>query len=95
MPKELQKGASVKDMIGYLVNLKEQPGWKIVSKMLEGDIKDVESKLNGDTDLSDNETIKTLQDKRRDRIRLRDMPDDLIKDWEERDIFPPQLDPFE
>ena len=92
---EIKKGASVKDMIGYLVNLKEQPGWKIIVKVLEENIKDVEAKLNGDIELVENETIKTLQDKRRDRVRLKDMPDDLVKEWEEKDVFPINLDPYE
>ena len=94
MEEEIKKGASVQDMIGYLLSLKEQAGWKIIERVLDENIKDVEAKLNGDIELLENETIKTLQDKRKDRVRLKNIIDELVNEWKEKEAFDPELDPF-
>ena len=88
--------------IKALGELQETTGWKVVEKVLDKHIQDVELKLYGEKKLTDGEKklsseslIELLQYKRRDRIRLKNMPNDLIEEYKDKESVPPELDPYE
>jgi len=83
-------------MILALQELKEITGWKIVKKVLEANIKDTEGKLFGEIKMEEGETTEELKKRRKDRILLRDLPCDLIKDLKEgAKVFPKEWDPYQ
>ena len=81
-------------LIAHLERLKDHIGWKIIVKALEENVRETEAKLHGDIEWDKDDTLKELQGKRNDRVRLRDLPDDLIKGYEKAEEFPPSLDPY-
>lgn len=83
------------DLISALRDLKETVGWKIIEKVLDENIKEVDEILRGNTDLiTDLETLKALQQKRSDRLALRNIVDGLIKEYADKEAFPVELDPY-
>ena len=82
-------------IIGSLQQLKETYGWKVIQKAMEEDIRQIEKKLHGDEPLDSDETITQLQDRRTDRIGLRDIIDNLIEQYGDVDAFPVELDPYQ
>ena len=88
---EEQKKESI---IEALKSLKENIGWQVIMRAIDENIKETEAKLNGEIDLESDENTKQLQDKRKDRIRLRNLPEELIEEYREKEGFPPELDPY-
>lgn len=67
-----------------LESLKGSPGWKLVEKVLDANIKDAENDMFDPKkkikDVEEEiERIDTLRRKRSERVNLRDLPDELIK----------------
>lgn len=82
------------DSIQALKELKEQLGWKIIEKVLEANIKEIEEKLHGEKDLGIGEDIKSLQLQWQDRKRMKTLPEDLIEEYQDKPKFPVDLDPY-
>jgi len=81
-------------IIRSLQELKESYGWKIILNSMEVDITDIEAKLHGEIDKLNGETHESLQERRNDRIGLRDIVDNLIAQYGDAVEFPPDLDPY-
>ncbi|TRZ50990.1 MAG: hypothetical protein D4S01_05725 [Dehalococcoidia bacterium] len=88
---EQKKGS----IIEALKALKDNTGWKVIVKALKLNINQAEARLHGDIKLEAGETIEYWQKIRNDRMKMLELPGDLIKENEERETFPPELDPYE
>ena len=82
-------------IIAALVQLTDNLGWKVIAKVLQENIEITEGKLHGDVKWDKGDTIEGLQDKRNDRIRLLNLPKDLVEEYKDVEQFPPDLDPYE
>ena len=80
--------------IGHLKRLKDHVGWKIIQKVLDKNIRATEGKLHGAIDWDEGDTLETLQDQRNDRVELKNLPNELIKEYEGAKEFPIELDPY-
>ena len=84
-----------------LESLKVHPGWKIIEKVLDANIKDVENQLNaddlqeGDEPVIDKTEISILRAKRKDRLALKALPDILIEAERASETLSPVFDPYE
>ena len=58
-------------------------------------IKQAEDRLNGDKDLEGKETIELWQKIRKDRIEMKDLPDNTITELTAQEDFDPNLDPYD
>lgn len=101
-----EKKAAILDS---LQALKMHPGWKVLQKVLDANIREVEKELTGDDEESvEPEAVNTerewtahlirqkvLKAKRKDRLLLRDLPDNLILQYKDQEAFPVELDPYE
>jgi hypothetical protein len=92
MAKEIDK----KKLRADMENLLKSDGWKVISKVLDLNIKEAEDKLNGEMDMLPEETIHTVRKNRKDRIVLRELPERIMKDCEGNSLeFPLNFDPYE
>ncbi len=82
------------ERIAHLNDLLNHPGWQIIRAELDSDIRITESKLFGEVPLVEKETVDGLQRERIDRLELRDLPANLIKEYAEQDAEPPNHDPY-
>jgi len=82
-------------IIAALRTLESNLGWKAVRKALEANVEVTESKLHGDTEWDKDDTLRGLQDKRNDRVRLITLPGDLADEYEKAEEWPVDLDPYE
>jgi len=80
--------------IAALRALLETEGWKIIQAEITEDIRITESKLFGDVPLANGETIEGLRRERIDRLELRELPANLIREYGEEDAETPDLDPY-
>ena len=67
-----------------LVSLKESPGWKLIEKVLDANIKDAENdmfdpKKKMADPIEEIERTNVLRIERNERVRLKNQPDELIK----------------
>jgi hypothetical protein len=74
-----------KARIAALVDLQNNPGWKILVEELSADIAITEAKLFGEAPLAEGETVDGLRRERIDRLELRDLPTNLIEEYAEDD----------
>ena len=75
--------------------LKDSLGWKIIIKVLDENLKDIDTKLHGERDLDKGETIELLQKQWNDRTRMKTLPEDLINEYGEKEGgLPHSLDPY-
>ena len=95
MAKPIDEQQKRNEIISALEQLKNNIGWKVIVKALENDVKAAEARLHGEVKLAEDETIKTWQDTRRDRIQMINLPDTLIEENKEKEGFDPRLDPYE
>ena len=82
------------DAINYLDVLKDNPGWIIIKKALEANIRQIELKLHGEMDLEKNENIETLQSEWRNLNKMKNLPEELIAEYKDKEVFPSELDPY-
>jgi len=87
---EEKKGA----IIQALNQLKGTMGWKVIVKAMEENMRKTELKMFGKLKWDEDETLRSLQDLHDACERLRDMPDDLITQYKDKEVFPPNLDPY-
>lgn len=71
------------ERIANLQQLISSRGWQIVQEELDEDIKITEAKLHGEIKLREDESFSQLQRERLDRIELRNLPKNLIKEYSE------------
>ena len=91
----MDKANPKQDAIDALRILKESLGWKVIKKVLDANIKDIDSKLHGERDLEKDETIELLQKQWNDRKRMKTLPEDLIEEYGEKEGgLPKPLDPY-
>lgn len=83
------------ERIAQLQELLSHPGWQVLQSELDEDIRITESKLFGEVPLAEGETVDGLRRERIDRLELRSLPENLIKEYGEEDAAPPNLDPYE
>ena len=84
------------DAIDALRILKDSLGWKVIRKVLDANLKDIDSKLHGERDLEKGETIELLQKQWNDRMQMETLPEDLIEEYGEKESgLPNVLDPYE
>ena len=92
----MEKPNPKQDAIDALRILKDSLGWKVIRKVLDANLKDIDSKLHGERDLEKGETIELLQKQWNDRNRMKTLPADLIEEYSEREGgLPSELDPYE
>ena len=84
-----------KERITHLRELIEHPGWAILQEELAGDISITEAKLHGEMALAPYETIEGLQRERIDRLELKTLPTNLIKEYAEEDSEEPDFEVYE
>lgn len=82
------------ERVAHLQELLNHPGWQILKSELDEDIRITESKLFGEVLLSEGETVDGLRRERIDRLELRSLPGNLIREYGETDAQPPNLDPY-
>jgi len=82
------------DIINYLVALKKSEGWKILVKILDLNIEEIDKKLHGIKELENNETIEILQNQWADRKQLKELPEMLINEYKDKEVSPINLDPY-
>jgi len=70
-------------------------GWKIILKRINLSISVTEEKLFGEIPVAKGESVNRLQDERKDRILLRDMPERIIKEYTEEDQTKPDIDVYD
>lgn len=95
MTKSKKEDSKKQSIIQILKDGKEGLFWKILIKALNENIKDTEAKLHGEIAIREDETIELLRAKRNDRISLRDLPDELIKEYNKHETIPLELDPYD
>lgn len=82
-------------IIEALKQLKNNVGWKVVVKALGENVKMAEARLHGDIKLEKGETIKEWQKIRNDRLQMMELPDSIIEENKEKEVFDPKLDPYD
>lgn len=93
---EEKKPNPKQDSIDALRILKDSLGWKVIKKVLDANLADIDAKLHGERDLEKGETIELLQKQWNDRMRMKTLPEDLIEEYSERESgLPHELDPYE
>lgn len=93
-PDELEKEKR-EMIIGELKLIQQTVGWKVILNSLRENVKDVESKLHGEQQWDEGDTIELLQSKRSDRMKMMDLPKTLIEHFQDAPDFPVELDPYE
>lgn len=83
------------ERIAHLNELLASPGWQIITAEIDSDIRITESKLFGEAPLADGETVDGLRRERIDRIELRELPANLIREYAETDAPQPDHDPYD
>ena len=89
-----KKETKKKDALDYLRLLQETIGWKIVVRVLEENMKDLDLKLHGQMELEKDDSVEVLQRQWKDRNELKDLPANLIEKYKDAEAFPVELDPF-
>ena len=87
------------EFIASLQALKESPGWKIIKKVLDDNIKDAENDMFDEdkksVGLSDEmQRLDSLRKQRNERKRMTELPDELIKLYSEPVNFEKDFDPY-
>lgn len=82
------------EKIAQLNSLIKHEGWKLIQTELQRDIELTERKLFGLAPLEKEETITELQRQRLDRIELKHLPENLIREIEQPNVQP-DLDAYE
>lgn len=82
-------------VIVALKRLKGSLGWRVICRGVQESIKITEEKLHGDREWEEGDSLKGLQDKRNDRTKFLALPEILMKEFDEAEDFPPNLDPYE
>jgi hypothetical protein len=82
-------------IIEALRQLSDNLGWQVLKKVLEENIKTTEGKLHGEIEWNKDDTLEGLQRERNDRVRLLELPEDLINEYSEIPSWPIELDPYE
>ena len=78
-----------------LENLVDSLGWEILAHNLQVEVDEIQDKLNGKGgEIKDLAELKTLQDRREDRVYLRDLPANLIEQLIPNDPNETNLDPY-
>ena len=86
---------SKKEKIAALQGLRDTQGWKVVVDELDNDIKITEAKLHGEAKLLEHETIQGLQRERLDRLELRNLPENLIREFSEEETDDNDFDVYD
>lgn len=82
------------EIIENLQGLKEHLGWKFLLEILEENIRDTEKQLLEEK-IKDIKEVEILQRERRDRIGLKELPDNLIEQLSEKKDKKEEFDPYE
>jgi hypothetical protein len=82
------------EKVNHLKELLNNVGWQIIQEELDQDIKITESKLFGEAKLNEGETIDGLRRERIDRLELRNLPENLIRELTD-DHQEPSFDVYE
>ena len=78
-----------------MITLKQDPGWLLLVKILNDNIKVTEKKLHGSLDWDENDTLISLQDKRNDRMELKRLPDRVIDRQKKVEAGEISFDPYD
>ena len=78
-----------------MIQLKQDPGWLLLVKILNDNIKVTEKKLHGSLDWDENDTLVSLQDKRNDRMELKRLPDRVIDRQKKVEAGEISFDPYD
>ena len=80
MTKKIKIEEEKTSVIPALRRLLNSTGWAILVESLEEDIKEAEERLHGDKALLEGQTIENWMLIRKDRLKLINMPKNLIKE---------------
>jgi len=84
------------DIINALMVLEKSDGWKIICKAIDENIKQTQSKLNGELgEITGLEELHNLQNMLIDRKGLKNLPTTIIESLKDADSVPVELDPYE
>lgn len=96
------KKISKLDKIHALKEIQKTIGWQIIVEVLEENIQDSEKRMKEkvfqnveDIKLKDIQDINILNEKRKDRIELKNLPDTLIKIYQLKDGVKQDFDPYQ
>lgn len=86
--------AMKQERMAHLNDLLAHPGWQLIKAEIDSDIRITEAKLFGEAPLGQGETVEGLRRERIDRIELRELPANLIREYAETDAPEPDHDPY-
>ena len=87
---------SKKEAVMMFRELLAQPGWLLVRQILDANIENLRSQLEDPLDESTIEDIKVMRRQLRFYIKVRNMPEDMIKDFTGGSVsVDPGLDPYD
>lgn len=96
------KNLKDEDKISALEELKKTIGWQIIVEVLEVNIQDSEKRMKdkmfsnvNSIKLEDIKDVNILNEKRKDRIELKNLPDTLIKIYQLKDGTKKDFDAYE